>query len=142
MNMKKYDIVLYRGSKHVVLKFGKVGEAPDRADGKHYSHEPEVFIASATLDDEEKAMKFGHWMAKRHLTATDEVKAYETIEEVKEESISDRVMAFLETGPKKIGEIASEVGKPSAAIFSILSSAMKKGLVSCVEKTYDLRVDS
>jgi hypothetical protein len=140
--MNKYDIVLYRGSKRVVLKFGKVGPSPEHADGRHYSHEPEVLIASASFEDEGKAIKLGHWMAKRLLVPTDEVKAYDTVVEVQEESISDRVMTYLASGPKKIGEIASEVGRPSAAIFSILSAAMRKEAVSCAEKTYSLALKS
>jgi hypothetical protein len=140
--MKKLDIVLYRGSRHVALKFCRIGEAPEKADGYHYSYQPEVLIASVAFTDKDKALKFGHWIPKRMLVETDEVMVYDEVIHDQEPTLYDRVIEFLGSGPKKIGEIASEVQKPSAAIFSILSSAMRKEIVSCAEKTYSLRVDS
>jgi predicted Rossmann fold nucleotide-binding protein DprA/Smf involved in DNA uptake len=139
--MKKNQIVLYRGNPHVVLKFGKVGVNPATPDGVHYSHEPEVFIASATFEDEDKAERFGHWIPTRLLTVTEDLKTFERplsiiVERSALLSTADRVIELLRAGPRKIGEIAHEVGKPSAAVFSILNSLMKKGEVSCTDKTY------
>ena len=141
--MKKNQIVTYRGNPHVVLKFGKVGINPAVPDGVHYSHEPEVFIASAAFEDEEKAERFGHWIATRFLTETGAFKTFKKprtviVETVPLLSTSDLIVRFLKSGPKRIGEISHEVGKPSAAVFSILNSLTKKGLVTCSDKTYSI----
>jgi hypothetical protein len=139
--MEKNQIVLYRGNPHIVLKFGKVGQNPSVSDGVHYSHEKEVFIASESFSDEEKAERFGYWIATRLLTETKSLKTFEkprTMDIASPLSTSDLVIGLLKSGPKKIGEIAHEIGKPSAAVFSVLNSLMKRNEVLCFEKAYSL----
>lgn len=127
VTFERLDVVLFRGSEHVVLKKGKIGDTPDHPDGEYYSNEQTYFIASVTFQSEDDAI--GYWIPSRLLTETGEVHRFASEQVVTEPSVSDRVMEFLKGGNKPIGEIAQAVGKPSAAIFSTLSSLKKKGMV-------------
>jgi len=133
MKLNKYDIVLFRGSEHTVLKEGKVGDNPDKPDGEYYSHEKCYRIASTSHPDEKSAFELGYWIPERLLTKVGKTHSFGVEEAPVGPTVSERVLTSLESGSKTIGEISKDVSKPSAAIFSTLSALIRKGLVIYLE---------
>lgn len=130
--MFKMKIVLYRGNPHVALKSGNVGPNPEHADGKHYSHEPETFIASNTFQSLEEALRHGYWVPDRLLVDAGVEKEWgetETSEPV--EMLGDRVIKAIGQDQVPTPTIAKAIGKPVAATFSTLCALQRRGLVTC-----------
>lgn len=127
--MQVNSLVIYRGSKHAVTQVGMVGPTPTIPNGKYYSHEQCFKIHH--VEAEGKKCEAGYWIPERLLTDTGEIFVEDKlIEEAPKETIGDLVREVLSGATLTISEIHTLTQKPSAAVHSFLSSALKRGEVS------------